>query len=62
MDMSNRPVAACNEEQVSLPISWLFENIADPDPDWAVKNPERAMALLFVSPRPCDALDAVMGL
>lgn len=60
MDMSNRPDAACEEAQVSLPISWLFEDVPDPDPTWAVANPARALALLFVSPRPCAAFDALM--
>ena len=62
MDMSNRPVSACQEGEVALPISWLFENVPDPDPQWAVAHPERALALLFVSPRPCPAFDALMGL
>ncbi|GAC1578163.1 MAG: hypothetical protein NVS3B5_10600 [Sphingomicrobium sp.] len=41
--------------------SW-FANVPDLDPDWAQRNPERAMAWLFVTPRPCQALDRLLGL
>lgn len=34
----------------------------DPDVDWARRNPDRLLALLYVSPRPCAALDALLSL
>ena len=39
--------------------SW-FENIPDLDPDWAERNPDKAMAWFFVTPRPCEALDRLL--
>ena len=38
-----------------------FANVPDLDPEWAERNPERAMAWLFVTPRPCEALDRLLG-
>jgi len=35
---------------------------ADPEAGWAVRNPARALAFLYVSPRDCAALDEVMAL
>lgn len=34
----------------------------DPDLAWAKANPDRLLAFLYVSPRPCAALDALIGL
>jgi hypothetical protein len=34
---------------------------ADPDPMWAERHPERLLAFLYVSPRPCAALDALLS-
>jgi hypothetical protein len=34
----------------------------DPDPAWALRNPEKFLAFLFVSPRPCEALDALLSI
>ena len=36
--------------------------VADPDAGWATRNPSRALAFLFVSPRDCAALDELMAL
>ena len=33
--------------------------IPDPDPQWAAQNPNKFLAFLMVSPRPCAALDAL---
>jgi hypothetical protein len=33
---------------------------ADPAPEWAEHHPDRLLAFLYVSPRPCDALDALL--
>jgi hypothetical protein len=35
---------------------------ADPEAGWASRNPARAFAFLYVSPRPCAALDELMAL
>jgi hypothetical protein len=35
--------------------------VADPEAGWAARNPERALAFLFVSPRDCAALDELMA-
>lgn len=40
--------------------SW-FANVPDLDPDWAERNPARAMAWLFVTPRPCEALERLLS-
>ena len=37
-------------------------DVADPAPGWATRNPSRALAFLFVSPRDCVALDELMAL
>jgi hypothetical protein len=31
------------------------------DPAWALANPEKALAVLMVDPRPCPALDALIA-
>jgi hypothetical protein len=38
----------------------LIGPLGDPDPTWAERDPARLLAFLFVSPRPCDALDALI--
>ena len=35
---------------------------ADPSPELAQADPARLIAFLYVSPRPCAALDALLGL
>lgn len=35
-------------------------DIPDPEPGWARLSPERALAFLYVTPRPCSALDELM--
>jgi hypothetical protein len=34
----------------------------DPEPGWATQNPNRAMALLYVSPRLCRIVDELLAL
>jgi len=34
---------------------------ADPETGWALRNPERAMVFLFVSPRDCAAVGELMA-
>ncbi len=38
----------------------LMGPLADPDPAWAAADPARLLAFLYVSPRPCEALDALI--
>ena len=38
------------------------EEVADPEAGWATRNPSRALAFLFVTPRDCAALDELMAL
>jgi len=42
-----------------LPMSALFDAAGDPCPIWAEQNPDRALALLFVAPRDCVAVDVL---
>jgi hypothetical protein len=35
---------------------------ADPEAGWATRNPNRAMAFLFVSPRDCGAVDELLAI
>lgn len=39
-----------------------FRTPADPEAGWAVRNPDRALVFLFVSPRDCGALEELMAL
>ena len=41
----------------SLPSRDLIDAADEPCPDWAAENPDRALALLFVAPRDCAAVD-----
>jgi hypothetical protein len=38
-----------------------FRTAADPEAGWALRNPDRAMAFLFVSPRPCGAAEELLA-
>jgi hypothetical protein len=37
-------------------------DVADPEAGWAARNPSRALAFLFVTPRDCAALDELLAL
>lgn len=39
----------------------LIEAVGDPDPAWAASNPDRMLAFLFVAPRDCAAVDALLA-
>lgn len=39
----------------------LMGPLADPDPSLASADPTRLLAFLFIAPRPCAALDALIG-
>ncbi|MGZ9113937.1 MAG: hypothetical protein ACXW3K_04880 [Brevundimonas sp.] len=43
-------------------VSALIDTAGDPCPVWAMENPDRALALLFVAPRACAAVDALVSL
>lgn len=45
----------------AAPLLPRHEDIADPEAGWASRNPERAMAFLFVSPRDCGAVDELLA-
>ncbi len=45
-----------------VPPSALIETAAEPCPVWAAENPDRALALLFVAPRACAAVDVLAAL
>lgn len=51
-------------ESAPAPIALAFaaNDPADPETGWATRNPERALAFLFVSPRDCAAIDELMAL
>ena len=38
------------------------DDVANPEAGWAARNPNRALAFLFVTPRDCAALDELMAL
>ncbi|MDP3803571.1 hypothetical protein [Brevundimonas sp.] len=40
----------------------LIDAIGDPCPIWTAENPDRALALLFVAPRDCVAVDILVSL
>lgn len=44
------------------PVLPAHEDVADPEPGWATRNPAKAAAFLLVSPRDCAALDELMAL
>ena len=44
------------------PLSDLISGTGDPCPIWAEQNPDRALALLFVAPRDCVAVDVLVSL
>lgn len=63
MDMANHPVAAYLGDD--FPVSAqniLPADVPDPEPGWATRHPDRALAFFYVSPRPCSAFDELMGL
>lgn len=40
----------------------LIDTAAAPCAEWAALNPERALALLFVAPQDCAAVDVLMAI
>lgn len=50
------------KDAAAAPLMPRHEDVADPEAGWASRNPERAMAFLFVSPRDCGAVDELLAL
>ncbi len=50
------PIRASHTLRHSTPVE-----AADPSPELAETDPDRLLAFLYVSPRPCAALDALLG-
>ncbi|MFN3668274.1 MAG: hypothetical protein ACK4VY_03125 [Brevundimonas sp.] len=44
------------------PTPALIDAFDTPCPVWAAENPDRALALLFVAPRDCAAVDVLVSL
>jgi len=42
-----------------LPAGADHAPVSNPDPAWVARNPDRMLALLFVAPRDCAAIDAL---
>ena len=47
---------------IPLPTAMLIDSLGAPCPVWAAENPDRALALLFVAPRDCAAVDVLVSL
>jgi hypothetical protein len=47
---------------VPTPTAALIDAFDAPCPIWAAENPDRALALLFVAPRDCAAVDVLVSL
>jgi hypothetical protein len=47
---------------ISMPTAVLIDASEAPCPVWAAENPDRALALLFVAPRDCAAVDVLVSL
>ncbi|KQY96559.1 hypothetical protein [Brevundimonas sp. Root1423] len=46
----------------TLPVVALIDAAAEPCPMWTAENPDRALALLFVAPHACAAVDVLVSL
>ena len=44
------------------PTPRYFDDVAELCPEWTALNPDRALALLFVAPRDCAAVDVLVSL
>lgn len=55
-DAAHYPVAQ------PAPTTALIDAVAEPCPQWSALNPDRALALLFVAPRDCVAVDVLVAL
>lgn len=46
----------------ATPARLLIDAAPAPCPKWAAQNPDRALALLFVAPQDCAAVDVLVSL
>ena len=46
----------------AVPAALLIDAATAPCPMWTAGNPDRALALLFVAPQDCDAVDVLVSL
>jgi hypothetical protein len=60
-DADLTPQAAPSPLPAQMIADRLMGALADPDPKWARADPARLLAYLFISPRPCPALDALIA-
>ena len=51
----------CDIQPGQAELDAVLATPADPDLAWAEANPDRLLAFLYVSPRPCAALDALIS-
>jgi hypothetical protein len=53
-----------SDKQVPIRLSTadLIDLAAAPCPTWTAENPDRALALLFVAPQDCAAIDVLVSL
>lgn len=57
-DAAAFPLAA----RTAVPAALLIEAAPAPCPEWTAANPDRALALLFVAPQDCAAVDVLASL
>jgi hypothetical protein len=60
-DVAARPAAPAAFAAETPDLAAAFARAGAPEADWAVANPDRALAFLMVSPQPCAALDALLA-
>ena len=48
-------------DMIALDLAAAYDAAPELDADWALANPERALAVLMVDPRPCAAFDALIA-
>lgn len=58
-DAAHYPVAQTPAGQT---VTGLIDAAPAPCPRWTAENPDRALALLFVAPQDCEAVDVLTAL
>lgn len=62
MPFDSANYAPAQSTPVAAPATRLIDTVPDLCPEWAALNPDRALALLFVAPRDCAAVDVLTAL
>lgn len=67
MDMANHLTSMHPRNQPAVRAHSIKQNVIpvdvpDPEPGWAARHPDRALAFLYIFPRPCSAIDELMHL